>query len=137
MVDSFSYIFTILHRRFSLYVADRMKEIGLSYGSMFPIIFIGRHENCTQSELTSALNLDWGHCQRLVLKLESDGFISRVKCSRSYHLCLTEKGKECFDVIYKSFYDWDEAVFKDFDEEDKENLLMLLRKIPNVKSYDK
>lgn len=35
--------------------------------------------------MTKNLHLDWGHCQRSVIKLVEDGFMTREKQGRSYH----------------------------------------------------
>ena len=53
-----------LHRRFAAYTTQRLQELGLSFGMMYFIIYVGKHPGCTPSELTQRLHLDWGHSQR-------------------------------------------------------------------------
>jgi DNA-binding MarR family transcriptional regulator len=75
---------------------------------MYFIIYVGKHPECTPSELTSALKLDWGHSQRSVAKLAEDGFLIKEKKSgRSYRLTLTPLGKQAFDVCHQVLFDWD------------------------------
>ena len=82
-----------LHRRFAAYTTQRLQELGLSFGMMYFIIYVGKHPGCTPSELTQRLHLDWGHSQRSLTKLAEDGFLTKEKSGRSYHLELTEKGR--------------------------------------------
>lgn len=58
-----------LHRRFAAYTTQRLQELGLSFGMMYFIIYVGKHPGCTPSELTQRLHLDWGHSQRSLTKL--------------------------------------------------------------------
>ena len=57
-----------LHRRFAAYTTQRLQELGLSFGMMYFIIYVGKHPGCTPSELTQRLHLDWGHSQRSLTK---------------------------------------------------------------------
>ena len=74
MFRTFSYACTVLYRRFTHYTSARLAQWGLSFGTLFFLIYVGKHPGCTQSELTAALHLDWGHSQRTVLKLVENGF---------------------------------------------------------------
>ncbi len=57
--------------------------------------------------MTKNLHLDWGHCQRSVIKLVEDGFMTREKQGRSYHLGLTPAGERAFRTCHQVFFDWD------------------------------
>ena len=96
-----------LHRRFAAYTTQRLQELGLSFGMMYFIIYVGKHPGCTPSELTQRLHLDWGHSQRSLTKLAEDGFLTKEKSGRSYHLELTEKGRTAFAACHRVFYGWD------------------------------
>ena len=58
-----------LHREFAAYTTRRLQELGLSFGLIYFVIYVGKHPDCTPSELTKALHLDWGHSQRSLNKL--------------------------------------------------------------------
>ena len=92
-----------LHRRFAAYTTQRLQERGLSFGMMYFVIYVGKHPGCTPSELTQRLHLDWGHSQRSLTKLAEDGFLTKEKSGRSYHLELTEKGRTAFAVCHRMF----------------------------------
>lgn len=49
-----------LNKRFSTYTTQRLQELGLSFGLMYFVIYVGKHPDCSPSELTKDLHLDWG-----------------------------------------------------------------------------
>ena len=96
-----------LHRAFAAYTSQRLQELGLNFGQMYFILYVGKHPDCTPSELTKELHLDWGHSQRSLVKLVEDGFLTREKPGRSYRLRLTSQGEQAFMVCHRVFADWD------------------------------
>lgn len=81
-----------LHKEFAAYTTQRLQELGLSFGLIYFVLYVGKHPDCTPSELTKDLHLDWGHSQRSLNKLAKDGFLTKEKNGRSYHLKLTQRG---------------------------------------------
>lgn len=98
MLRTFSYACTVLYRRFTHYTSNRLHQLGLSFGTLFFLIYVGKHPGCTQSELTTDLRMDWGHSQRTVLKLVESGFLNREKDGRAYRLTLSDKGRQAFEL---------------------------------------
>lgn len=129
MIRTFSYACTVLYRRFSHYTSQRLHQWGLSFGTLFLVIYVGKHPGCTQSELTAALHLDWGHSQRTVLKLVESGFLVRRKEGRVYRLTLSDKGQQAFAASHQVFFDWDEQVLHALDPEERRQLAALLQKV--------
>ena len=117
-----------LHKGFAAYTTQRLQELGLSFGLMYFVIYVGKHPGCTPSELTKELRLDWGHSQRSLNKLAEDGFLTREKSGRSYHLDLTEKGQTAFAVCHQVFYDWDAQNLTGLTADEQRQLLNLLQK---------
>ncbi len=128
MFRTFSYACSVLYRRFSHYTSERLAHLGLSFGTLFFIIYIGKHPGCTQSELTAGLHLDWGHCQRTVLKLVAGGFLVREKDGRNYRLTLSEQGQQAFATSHQVFFDWDKRALAALTPEEQTQLLTLLYK---------
>ena len=64
MFQTLAYYATVFHRGFTAYTTQRLQKLGLNFGSLFPVIYVGKHPGCTQAELTAALGLDWGYSQR-------------------------------------------------------------------------
>ena len=66
MFQTLAYYATVFHRSFIPPIPPRrLQQLGLSFGSLFPVIYVGKHPGCTQAELTAALGLDWGYSPAL------------------------------------------------------------------------
>lgn len=128
MLRTFSYACTVLYRRFTHYTSARLGQWGLSFGTLFFVVYVGKHPGCTQSELTTALHLDWGHSQRTVLKLVESGFLLREKEGRAYRLHLSEKGQQAFAASHQVFFDWDEQALVNLTPDERRQLMALLYK---------
>ena len=131
MKETLAFQITILYRDFLSYTTDELKKLGLNFGQMPLILYIGKHPDCTQAELTKALKLDWGYSQRSVAKLAESGFLKKEpdREKSGNHLKLTETGLEAFQVCHRVFGFWDETHMLRLTAEEKETLLLLLRKM--------
>ena len=89
---------------------------------------------CTLSELTKELHLDWGHSQRSLVKLVEDGFLTREKLGRSYRLRLTSQGEQAFMVCHRVFADWDAEALSGLTAPERQQLLALLQKAAKKKA---
>lgn len=134
MFQTLAFYATTFHRDFAAYITARLQKLGLSFGLLFPLIYVGKHPGCTQAELTSALGLDWGYSQRSIARLVEGGFLTREKSGRAYCLNLSEKGQEAFGLSHQVFYDWDKERLAALEPAERERLIALLAK---VKSKDK
>lgn len=128
MFQTLAYYATVFHRSFTAYTTARLQALGLNFGSLFPVIYVGKHPGCTQAELTAALGLDWGYSQRSITRLVEEGFLLREKLGRAYHLNLSPKGQEAFAVSHQVFFDWDRQVLTALDQAEQKQLLSLLAK---------
>lgn len=123
-----SYYITMLYRSFAGFTGDKLQEVGLNFGLLFFIVYIGKRPNCTPSELTKELSLDWGHSQRCINRLVDDGLITKEKNGRHYMLNLTERGQQAFTIAHQVFFDWDAAFMTGLTPKEKAQLLALLEK---------
>ena len=128
MFQTLAYYATAFHRSFVNYTTAKLQTLGLNFGSLFLVIYVGKHPGCTQTQLTSDLNLDWGYSQRSVTKLVEEGFLTREKSGRCYHLNLSEIGQQAFEVSHQVFFDWDEQVLSALSLQEREQLFTLLAK---------
>lgn len=136
MTRTFAYYATVFYKRFAAYTAVQLQELGLNFGALFPILYVGRHTGCTQAELTEALGLDWGYSQRTVTRLVEEGFLHREKSGRAYHLTLSPRGQEAFAVSHRVFHDWDGAALDGLTDQEQAQLLCLLEKIKRKEAND-
>ena len=103
------------YKQFAAYTTQQLQEFGLSFGMMYFVIYVGKHPGCTPAEMTKNLHLDWGHCQRSVIKLVDDGF-------------MTPAGERAFRTCHQVFFDWDAQNLSGLTEEEQHQLLSLLQK---------
>lgn len=137
MVNTLAYYSTVLSRSFAAYTGHVLEQIGLSQGLLYLLLYVGRHPGCTQSELTGALGLDWGYCQRSTLRLVEDGFFLREKRGRAYRLSLSEKGMQAFETSHQVFFDWDDQALQPLTPEERAQLLTLLAKVKQKEANTK
>ena len=119
---------TILYRSFAAFTGEQLQAVGLNFGLLFFVIYVGKHPGCSPSELTKALHLDWGYSQRSLNKLAEDGFLSREKHGRSYALTLTDRGQQAFVISHQIFFTWDDIRLANLNDTEKDQLLALLQK---------
>ena len=105
MFQTLAYYATVFHRSFTAYTSRHLQALGLNFGSLFPVIYVGKHPGCTQAQLT------------------------REKSGRAYHLDLSPKGQQAFQVSHQVFFDWDEAALAPLDQKEREQLFALLAKV--------
>ena len=53
-----SYYSTIFYRSFAAFTGEQLQAVGLNFGLLFFVIYVGKHPGCSPSELTKALYLD-------------------------------------------------------------------------------
>lgn len=129
MFQTLAYYALTFHRSFTAYTTARLEELGLHFGALFLILYVGKHPGCSQAQLTAALGLDWGHSQRTVTKLVETGFLTRQKTGRTYHLDLSPSGQQAFQVSHQVFFDWDEQALAPLDPDERQQLFALLAKM--------
>lgn len=129
MFQTLAYYALTFHRSFTAYTTARLEELGLHFGALFLILYVGKHPGCSQAQLTAALGLDWGHSQRSVTKLVEAGFLTRQKTGRTYHLDLSPRGQEAFQISHQVFFDWDAQALAPLDPDERQQLLALLAKM--------
>lgn len=121
----------LFYRDFSSFTAAGLQEIGLNFGFLYPVLYVGKHPGCTQGEMKEALKMDWGYCQRSVERLVKDGFMEKEKSGteRGWHLKLTGKGEQAFLISRKSFEEWDRKMLSCLSDAEREDLFSVLKKI--------
>lgn len=129
MFQTLAFYATAFHRDFAAYTTARLQKLGLSFGLLFLLIYVGKHPGCSQAQLTSALGLDWGYSQRSITRLVDEGFLAREKSGRVYRLGLSARGEEAFALSHQVFFDWDREKLASLEPEERRQLLELLAKL--------
>lgn len=126
MKDTIAFQIVYLYRQFLAYTTAELKKLGLNFGQMPFLLYIGNHSGCTQSDLTSHLRIDWGYCHRSVARLAETGFLRKDDSGK---LTLTETGDHAFSVCHGLFRDWDEDRLSVLTGEEREQMFLLLNKL--------
>lgn len=132
MIKSDTFYMMVIYKEFLYYTEKVLKEMGLNFGQIPFILYIGKNENCTPSDVKNNLKMDWGHVQRSLSKLENEGFVNKYKENdnkRNYSLKLTKSGKTAFEKCHDVFYSWDEELKDTITEEEWKDFETLLYKI--------
>ena len=129
MFNTLAYYSSVSYRDSTAYTSEKLEKLGLHFGLLFFLIYVGKHPGATPSDLTQTLRLDWGHSQRCITKLVDSGFLTKEKVGRRYQLHLTEKGQEAFEVSHQVFFDWDDQRLTALSEEERRTLFALLQKV--------
>ncbi|MBD7914788.1 MarR family transcriptional regulator [Clostridium sp. Sa3CUN1] len=131
MIDSLSFYISYLRKNFTDFCSEKLSEIGVTYGQVFIIIYIGKNECCSPKDISKALNLDAGHLNRTLSKLIESDFILQTKNEndkRANILTLTSKGQEVFKRSYSLFDEWDDLVLSSFTNDERDQLMKLIKK---------
>lgn len=132
LIDSLSFYISFLRKNFTEFCSEKLSEMGLTYGQVFIVIYIGKNEACSPKDISKALNLDAGHLNRTLSKLIENNFILQKKNEndkRANIVTLTSKGQEVFKRSYSLFDEWDDLVLSSFTENEKEELMGLIKKV--------
>lgn len=97
-------------------------------------------DKMTMKEIARRIGRDKSTVTSLVNKLEEFGYITKVNCNkdrRTVYLELTEKGLEMEEKYRKISEEVVSRAYADFAEEEKEELLRLLKKLNNNFDFEK
>ena len=113
MDKTISFYIAYIYKDFLEYGKNKLKEIGVSYGQIPFIIYIGKYKGCSAKEVKEGLKADWGHTQRMIDRLLDNALVNKEADEadrRLYHLSLTDKGYEAFSLAHEVFYSYDESI---------------------------
>ena len=132
MERTFAGYITELRRDFTAYCEKELEQDNITLGLLYPIIYIAKHQGCTQKQLAESLSMDNGYVTRILKKLETLEMIKRITNNddkRIINLFLTDNGKRIFEKSHTLFKKWDEIVFSSINTEEKEQIMNLMQRI--------
>lgn len=132
MTNSFAFYVSVLRKHFNAYCMERLSEMGITYGQLYILIYIGKKQECSPKEISASLKLDAGHLNRTLAKMAESQLVIQEKNpddKRANIVTLTEKGREIFSLSHSLFQDWDKQILAPFEDSEKQQLLRLLNKI--------
>ncbi|MBO5112261.1 MAG: MarR family transcriptional regulator [Lachnospiraceae bacterium] len=122
-------------------ISKKVENTGVFRSQHRLLMILGKHPDCSQTELAERLEISSAAVAVSLKKLEKSGFISR-QCqendNRVNQVVITEKGWEIIDQSVQYFKEMDKAFLKDFSLEELRQLEAFLeRMIKNGEDYYK
>lgn len=120
-------------------IAKKVEKTGVYRSQHRLLMILGKHPDCSQTELAERLEISPAAVAVSLKKLEKSGFISR-QCqendNRVNQVVITEKGWKIIDLSTQYFKEMENAFLSDFSEEELKQLQSFLeRMIKNGEDY--
>ena len=106
-----------------------LKEYGLSSAQFDVLAQIGVGKEITQSELSEKLLATKGNISQLIVSMENKDYVRRRQEWKNKYVSLTPKGTEMYNELVPMVEAFQTETFGILDEEDRQDLLTLLRKV--------
>lgn len=123
---------SIIHRTGSSFLSKEFSKFNIGSGQYMYLIHLYKNDGLSQEELTEILNIDKGTTAKSIKKLETEGFVMRVKDKndkRINRVYLTPKALEIKDEFLSSINTWENTLTSNLSYAEKEQALTLLKKI--------
>ena len=123
---------SIIHRTGSSFLSKEFSKFNIGSGQYMYLIHLYKNDGLSQEELTEILNIDKGTTAKSIKKLETEGFVMRVKDKndkRINRVYLTPKALEIKDEFLLSINSWENMLTSNLSDAEKEQALALLKKI--------
>ena len=120
---------SLLHRKQTAYINDKLKEVNLSSG-LYPLLIKAYKNNgISQEELASELYVNESTITRNLNKLENKGLITKTPQKRKKIISVTDEGKKTAKKIMDIDKKWDSIIRKSLTDEEFQDFRKLLFKI--------
>jgi DNA-binding MarR family transcriptional regulator len=108
---------------------DHLRSRGLSLAQFDVLAQVGSYDGSTQQEVADALLVTKGNITQLLDKMESAGLLRRRQEGRVNRLCLTESGRQLYDLVVPEQEARIAEQFVALSRQECEQLHHLLRKL--------
>lgn len=127
-----SKMISMIARGQSIYLNNRLGDLGINETQLHLLFEISHHENLNQERIATGCNINKGAVARSIRKLEENGFVIRTideNNRRQNMVSLTGKGRETLSKAIKILKDWEDEVIMEKGYVDKELLQLVLKEI--------
>ena len=132
MEQTLAFYINLLRGDFTQFCAQRLKELGLSQGLLYFLLYVGRHPGCSAGELASVIGADSGHTTRSVEKLVQRGMLARrveEKNRRVVRLSLQSAAAEAIAQGRKAQKNFSRRLFAGISPQEQAEFARVLRHI--------
>jgi DNA-binding MarR family transcriptional regulator len=130
LLESATYLSSLLARGFSRSLLNRAAELGFSPGQFPVLIELWKEDGLTQRELLDRLDIEQATLANTLARMERDGLIVRMphpRDRRAVRNFLSEKGRAIEAKAVAVAQEADQALFKGFRRFEKELMLEYMR----------
>lgn len=132
MKKSFHYLLMLNYSHFQKSVFEKIKSSGLTMGQPKILDYLSEHDGVNQKEIANGCNIEPGSLTSVLNRMEDKQLIERRMLNnnrRSYHIYLTEKGKQLQEEVVSTFNELEKDAFNDFSKEEQEIFMEMFKKI--------
>lgn len=120
---------SLIHRKQTVYLNDKLKEVNLSSG-LYPLLIKAYKNNgISQEELASELYVNESTITRNLNKLENKGLVKKTPQKRKKIISVTDEGKKTAKKIMDIDKKWDSIIRKSLTDEEFQDFRKLLLRI--------
>ena len=113
---------------------ERVKASGLTLGQPKVLDYLKDHDGASQKEIAAGCLIEAGSLTSILNRMEEKNLIERKTLNgnrRSYHIFLTDQGKESIKIISDEFKKIEEQAFDGIAEADREAFMKMFTQIYN------
>lgn len=113
-------------------IEKRVAKTGVYRSQHQMLMYIGKHPECSQTELSDCMKISPAAVAVTLKKLECGGYVKREYCkgdSRMKKLLVTEKGKAVIDQSIEIFKGVERDIFAGFTEEELDTMTEFLERM--------
>lgn len=132
MEDSLHYLIMANQMLVQKALMDRLKDTGLTIGQPKILDYLKEHDGSSQKEIARACFLEAGSLTTILNKMEEKGIVERRVLNgnrRSYHIFMTDKGKEKQKMVSKAFSEIEKRALTGISEEEFKQYMSVYRKM--------
>lgn len=132
MSESYHYLIMSNHLLLQKMIFLRLKDTGLTIGQPKVLDYLKNHDGSAQKDIASGCHIEQASLTSILSGMEKKNLISRkisADDKRSLKVFMTEKGREMQKRIEQEFDVLESQAFRNFTEQEYNNLIMSLEKI--------
>ena len=129
---SYHYMLMVNHVILQKKLFLSLKDTGLTLGQPKVLDFLQEKDGAAQKEIAAACNIEPASLTTILNGMEEKGLIQRKSLNgnrRSWHIFLTDRGKEMTEAIGMGFEELEAQAFSGISGEERESFLKTFEKI--------
>ena len=133
MGESFHYLSMANQMLIQKKLMENVKSTGLTLGQPKVLDYLKHHDGANQKEIAAGCHIEAGSLTSILNRMEEKNLIERKTLNgnrRSYHIFLTDQGKESIKIISDEFKKIEQA-FDGIAETDREAFMKMFTQIYN------